>query len=265
MKRELDAYADLHSPVHRWEPRMRFIGLVAMIIAFSLVRSLALLPGMLVITLALYAIAHLPLLFLWKRLRSPGVFLLMMVVLLPFLSGSTVILQVGPLALRQEGLLDTALIVGKFISIMTVGLVLLGVAPFLTTVEAMRALGLPPLLADMTLFSYRYIYEIGDDLTTMQTAMGLRGFRTRHLGSRSFGALASLVGSILVRSYGQSERVYQAMTLRGYGHSSRSPDGNERITRRDVLMLALTLLVSSSLIAAEILFRRMGGQMGSGG
>lgn len=49
----------------------------------------------------------------------------------------------------------------------------------------MRALGLPAVLADMTLLSYRYIYEIGDDLETMETAMGLRGFRPRRPSGRA--------------------------------------------------------------------------------
>lgn len=259
MKLELDAYAHLDSPLHRWEPKARLIGLAKLILAFSFVQRLQLLPAMLAVTLVLYAVARLPLSFLWKRLRSPGFFLLVMALLLPFLSGSTVIMRIGPVALRREGLLDTVLIVGKFVSIMTVGLVLFGVAPFLNTIEAMRAMGLPPLLADMTLFSYRYIYDIGDDLATMQTAMGLRGFRARHLGSRSFGALASLVGSILVRSYEQSERVYKAMILRGYGQSSRRRDSNGRVRPRDVLMLALVLLVAVSFIGAEILLRQAGG------
>jgi energy-coupling factor transporter transmembrane protein EcfT len=49
----------------------------------------------------------------------------------------------------------------------------------------MRALGLPAVLADMTLLSYRYIYEIGDDLEAMETAMGLRGFRARRPRARA--------------------------------------------------------------------------------
>ena len=183
----------------------------------------------------------------------------MMTVLPPFLSGTTVILRLRPLAVRREGLLGTALLVGKFVSIMTLGLSLFGVAPLVTTVEAMRALGLASVLADMTLLSYRTIHEIGDDLARMQTAMTLRGFRAPHLSGRSRGVLASPAGSILVCSYEQLEQVYRGMTLRGYGQSSRPPDRDGRITRRDVLMLALTLLVSGSLIAAEILLRRMGG------
>lgn len=266
----LDEYAHLDSLLHRWEPRCRLIGLVALIFAFSFVRDLRLLPAMLAASFALYAVSRLPVSFLVKRLRFPGFFLLMMAVLLPFLSGQTVLLRIGPLALRQEGCLHLLLIVARFVSILTAGLVLFGVAPFLTTIKAMRALGLPPVLADMTLFSYRYIYEIGADLETMETAMGLRGFRARRFGRGAvtaplggdapplLGVLASLAGSILVRSYEQSERIYKAMVLRGYGRPVCSPDGFQ-VRPQDVAGLAVVILVAAGFVAAEILLRRFGG------
>jgi cobalt/nickel transport system permease protein len=147
----LDEYADLDSPIHRWEPRYKLAGLMALILAFSFVQDLRLLPAMLVVTALLYAVSNLPVSFLLTRLRYPGSFLLIVAILLPFLSGSTVLLYIGPLALRLEGCLELLRIVTKFASILTVGLVLFGTAPFLTIIKAMRALGLPPILADMTL------------------------------------------------------------------------------------------------------------------
>ena len=258
MKLLLDEYAHLDSPLHRWEPRCRLVAFIALIFAFSFVRDLRLLPAMVAASFALYAVSRLPVSFLLTRLRFPGFFLLMTAVLLPFLSGQTVIARLGPLALRQEGCLDLLLIVVRFVCILTAGLILFGTAPFLTTIKAMRALGLPPILADMTLFSYRYIYEIGDDLETMETAMGLRGFRPRRASGRALGVLASLAGSILVRSYEQSERVYKAMILRGYGQPTRSRD--EFQTRpRDVIALVAALLVAVGFIAVEILLRGFGG------
>jgi cobalt/nickel transport system permease protein len=254
----LDEHAHLDSQLHRWESKYKLVGLAALIFAFSFVQDLRLLPAMLAVTAALYAVSRLPFSFLMTRLRYPGFFLLFLAILLPFLSGRTVVLNIGPLALRQEGCLDLLLIVAKFVSILTTGLVLFGTAPFLTTIKAMRALGLPSILADMTLFSYRYIHEIGHDLETMEMAMGLRGFRTGRLGGRTLGVLASLAGSILVRSYEQSERVYKAMILRGYGRSPRPPaDASAR--SRDVIALIVALLVAAGFVAAEILLRGFGG------
>jgi len=264
VKLGLDEHAHLDSPLHHWETRYKLVGLMVLIFAFSFVQDLRLLPAMLVVTFALYSVSRLPLSYLLTRLRAPGFFLLIVAVLLPFLSGSTVILRIGSLALRQEGCLDLLLIVTKFVSILTTGLVLFGTAPFLAIIKAMRALGLPPVLADMTLLSYRYLYEIGDDLETMETAMGLRGFRARRSGRGGhkamplLGVLASLAGTILVRSYEQSERVYKAMVLRGYGHSPR-PRDEFQACPRDVVGLGGVLVLAAGFVAAEIFFRRFGG------
>ena len=136
MKLGLDEYAHLDSPLHRWEPKYKLVGLAVLVFAFSFVQDLRLLPAMLTVSFTLYIVSRLPLSYLLTRLRAPGFFLLIMAVLLPFLAGRTVILRIGPLALRQEGCLDLLLVVAKFVSILTAGLVLFGTAPFLTTIKA---------------------------------------------------------------------------------------------------------------------------------
>lgn len=260
----LDRYACLDSSLHRWDPRCKFVGLITLMFAFSFVQDLRLLPAMLAVTSGLYAASRMPLAFLLTRLRTPAVFVVVVATLLPFISGTTVIARIGPLILRQEGTVAMALIVVKFISILTISLVLFGTAPFLTTIKALQALGLPPILGDMTLLAYRYLYEIGNDLETMERAMGLRGFRARRFSSHTLDVLASLAGTMLVRSYEQSERVYKAMTLRGYGHSPRPRAQFHRMVCirahfRDWAGLAGVFLVAASFVAMEIWLRGLGG------
>ena len=254
----LDRYAHLGSPLHHWDPRCKLVGLITLMFAFSFVQDPQLLPAMLAVTSGLYAVSRMPLAFLLTRLRTPGIFVVVVAILLPFLSGTTVITRIGPLSLRQEGTVAMALIVAKFISILTISLVLFGTAPFLTTIKTLRALGLPPILGDMTLLAYRYLYEIGNDLKTMERAMGLRGFRARRPSSRVLDILASLAGTMLVRSYEQSERIYKAMTLRGYGHSPR-PRDQFQARPRDWVGLACVCLVAAGFVAMEIWLRGSGG------
>ena len=258
MRLGLDEHAHLDSPLHQWEPRHKLVGLVLLIFAFSFVRQVQLLPPMLGVALVLFVASRLPFSFLVTRMRVPSLFILAMVILVPFLSGRTVLWRLGPLAVRREGCLASLLIVTKFSAILTTGLVLFGTGPFLTTVKAMRSLGLPAVLADMTLLSYRYIYEIGDDLGTMETAMKLRGFPARRLSRRSLGVLASLTGSILVRSYERSERIYNAMVLRGYGHGPQWTDEFQACPV-DGIKLGVTCMVVASLVAAELFLRGFGG------
>jgi cobalt/nickel transport system permease protein len=222
----VETYIAGESWIHRWSPRLKLVSLGGLMFAFATVQNLALVPWMLGLTALLYGLSGLPIAFLRQRLSYPGLFILAVVVLLPLTVGETVVAQWGWLSLRAEGLQATALIVGRFLSILTLGFILLGTTPFLTLLGAMRGLGLPALLADMTLLAYRYLFEIAAMLATMQQAMRLRGFGHRpqrwgRVSRQTMQQLAMLAGNVLVRSYEQSERVYKAMRLRGYGYGQR--------------------------------------------
>jgi cobalt/nickel transport system permease protein len=249
----LDQYATLQSPLHRWDARFKLAGLLALIFAFSFVQDLRLLPLLLLITATLFLLSRLPARFLLSRLKYPGIFLLAAAIVLPLFSGSTELLRLGPLVVRQEGLLALLLVVVRFLCILTVGIVLFGSAPFLTTIKAMRALRLSPILADMMLLAYRYIFEIGRELGTMQTAMRLRHFDRGRLNPRALRTMAALAGTLLVRSYERSERIYKAMVLRGYGAgASGRAAAPFQADRRDIIALAGMLALALGIVVAQL-------------
>jgi cobalt/nickel transport system permease protein len=200
----------------RWEPRLKLLGMLFLVFAFAAVQDMWLLPLMLAIAMAIFILSTLPASYLASRMKLPGLFLLAMALVIPFFSGDTVLLKLGPLSLRQEGSLNMLLIAAKFFSIITVATVLFASTPIARLVGAMRAMGLPSLLADMLLFTHRYIHQLAADIQRARTAARLRGARIKSL--RSIRTMAYIVGSLLVRSHDQAERVFQAMTLRGYGN-----------------------------------------------
>ena len=257
MRLSLDRYAKLNSPVHRWEQRSKLVALMALIFAFAFVDQVILLPFMMVVTVLLYLASKLPLSFLLNRLRYPGLFIVIVILLVPFAAGETVLVQLGPFALKQEGLEAVLLIATRFLCILTITLVLFGTAPLMTSIKAMRSLRLPNVIVDMMLLAYRYLEEFGDTRTTMQRAMQVRGFKGDRFSFRTVNVLAGLAGSLLVRSYNRSERVYQAMRLRGYGRSLSSKDQGftndlSQANRTSRVAFWLTLFVASGFIAAEI-------------
>ncbi|WP_071516550.1 cobalt ECF transporter T component CbiQ [Geitlerinema sp. PCC 9228] len=264
MKLGLDDYAFLNSPVHQWEPRYKLVALLALIFAFAFVEDIRLVVPMLLVTGILVFCSQLPLSFIWRRLRYPGLVLVGMVALLPWVAGDTVLWQWGFLKFRLEGWLSLLLIASRFLAIVITSIVLLGSMPFLTTIQTLRSLGLPAILADMMLLSYRYLSELGDTLHAMNRAMHLRGFG-HNSGSffflpnfKEMRMLASLAGTLLVRSYEQAEQVYKAMRLRGYGcGGSVSPSrfakqhGNQG-NWGSAIALAMTLLVALGFVVAQI-------------
>ena len=256
----LDAYVYGSSIIHRWRPALKLVSLLLLMFAFATVHQLVLLLPMVGMTAVLYGLSRLPLKFLRQRLSYPGLFILAVVVLLPLTAGETVLWQWGWFSLRKEGIEAMVLVVCRFVSILTIGFILLGTTPFLTIIQTMRSLGLPVILADMTLLAYRYLYEIADTLSTMQQAMRLRGFgydkkRWFRISTRMVQQLATLTGSLLIRSYEQSERVYKAMRLRGYGHGVQPTVMSNPQKRRDSISLGLTAVVvtiAAGFVIAEI-------------
>jgi cobalt/nickel transport system permease protein len=235
----------------RWEVRHKLIGLLAIIFSFSYVRELTLLPLMIVVSAIIYTLSRLGFAYYWSRIRLPGLFLLMLALILPFGAGSTVLARIGPLALKLEGSLSVLLIVVKFLSIFALVLVLFAGTPLQKLVGALRSLGLPALLAEMLIFTNRYIYQLLADLRQTQVAAGLRGFTGRSV--KALKPLAYIVGTLLVRSYNQSERVFQAMTLRGYGEESLVLRV-EQVRPLDRLILAVALLLAIGFVFLQLFF-----------
>lgn len=229
MHLHIDEYAHLDSAIHRWNPRAKFISLFALIIAFSLVQDLRFVPLMLAVTAVLFGMSRLPFGFLISRLRYPGVFLGALIVILPFFTGNpdNIVFELGVLSVKAEGLTYMLLVVSRFIAILTVSLVIFGTTTFLTTVYTLRSMGIPSIMADMLLLTVRYVFDIADTLVRMQRAMRLRGFQMSRLDGKSISRMVSLIASLLIRSYEQSERVYKSMRLRGYGIAK---DTDEEIT-----------------------------------
>lgn len=217
MKLALDRYAYLESPIHRWQQVYKLVGLLSLIFAFSFIQSIALLPVIAIVAAVLYWLSRLPYSYLRSRLRYPGWFILAVVSLIPFTVGKTVIWQWGWLSLRQEGCQTAVVIVTRFLCILTVSIVLFGTAPFLQSIKALRSLGFPEAIVDMTLLSYRYLEDLGETLSRMQRAVRLRGFKHQQINRRQLEVTASLIGSLFVRSYERSDKIYHAMILRGYG------------------------------------------------
>ncbi len=232
----------------RWETRLKVPGLLILIFAFAFISNLVLLIPLLLCAATVYILSGLPFGYLMARFRLPGFFLLVLALILPFWSGQTELWQFGPLALRLEGLLELLLIAVKFTAIISVAVALFATTPLSQLTLALRTIGMPWLLTDLLLFTHRYLFQLAGDLQRMRTAALMRGFQGSSLASLK--PLAYITGSMLVRSHDQAERVFQAMTLRGYGNTSL-PLPAFRPAYLDYLFLAAAVLLSAGFLLAQ--------------
>lgn len=206
--------------IHRWRPLPKLLGLLALMVAFAAIQRLALLPVIGVVAVGLWGISGLPWRLWLRRLAGPGVLVTGLILVLPFWLGETVIWRWGSLAVRWEGIAMVLRTGGRLGAIFTLSLLLLETTPLMELLAALRRLGIPDLLLELAWLTHRYLQELGSQWQHMRRAAQLRGWRPGGSLKQDLPFLASLLGTLLVRSYERSERVYQALRLRGYGQGA---------------------------------------------
>jgi cobalt/nickel transport system permease protein len=126
----------------------------------------------------------------------------------------------------KEGLEAVLSILAKsWLSVMA-AVILTATTPAVELLRAMRALGLPRLLVATVSFMYRYLFVIGEEALRLMRARDSRSARLpgqKAGGSLTWRAkvLGNMVGSLFLRTYERSERVYAAMQARGYDGEPR--------------------------------------------
>lgn len=81
-------------------------------------------------------------------------------------------------------------------------------------VAGLERLRMPRIVTAIMGFMVRYVEIVVSEISRMRRAMRARGYRPRWLGS--VGAIGSSLGALFVRSFERGERVFLAMTARGY-------------------------------------------------
>ncbi len=131
-------------------------------------------------------------------------------------------LDLGPLRLTvmEEGLIRVLTIIGKSWLSIQVALVLAFTTPFHELVDGLRGLRMPRILVAIIGFMYRYLAVMSDEASRMLRARASRSAQgeggaggSLRWRARTTGAL---VGSLFLRAYERSERIYAAMQSRGF-------------------------------------------------
>lgn len=183
-----------------------------------------------------------------RRLRGPALLSLSLMVVLPLTLGHTVLAEIGPVAVRREGVQVGALMAVRLVSIVAVTLALLAsLSPF-QLVAALRGLGVPALMADIALLTLRYLDEVSAELRRTRLARRLRGGRD---GWRALPDHAALLANTLIRAQARADRLWAAMRLRGYGTGLAAPVAP--LQARDGVAVAAAVLAALGLLWLDTL------------
>lgn len=215
---ELDRAVAGTSPIHRADPRLKFVAVVATILAISLL-PVGAFAALGIMWLALTTASLVAGLGAWRLSRGGVIAAPFLLAALPlvFVRPEDPIASVGPMTISGEGLRIFATVAAKSWLSVQAALLLSFTTPFHDLIDALRDLRLPRILVAIIGFMYRYLAVLGDEAGRM-----LRARSARSAGSSGGGiawrarVTGQMVGTLFLRSYERSERIYAAMQARGF-------------------------------------------------
>lgn len=183
------------------------------------------------ILLAIAVFSSLPLSPLFKRSLVIIPFVVVVAAFLPFFGkGETV--EVFNIHLRVEGVERFCDVVMKaFLSVFCAA-ILVEATEFQDLIKGFEKLKLPTIMVVLISFTYRYSSVILEEAKRMKRARDARSTGGSFIWQMK--TLGNILGQLFIRSYERSERVYQAMALRGFTGEIKTLN-TIRLARKDVV------------------------------
>ncbi|MBS7249233.1 MAG: cobalt ECF transporter T component CbiQ [Candidatus Freyarchaeota archaeon] len=245
----------IDSPVHRLDPRVKLLSLVAIIFCAVALENAVFFGALLVLLLVLVLISRIPLkLYLAKASFIP-LFSLIIVLPIPFIvSGNplTFIHLYGYtyLTVSFEGLYRAIVFVLRVWVATGSAILLISTTKFSSIVMALRKLGVPEIFASLLLITYRYIFLFAGEALFMVQARNMRSFGKESILQR-IRVVGQMIGSLFIRAYERGEQVYYAMLSRGYTGKMDS-FRSQKMKKKDAAFLALVLALVFVLIFVDL-------------
>lgn len=261
----LDPYRPGYSPVHALDARIKLVLTLAFILTAALTPAGAWPVYILLLALALGVeiLSELGVGYVLKRAVLALPFVLAALPVVFTLPGKPLFsLMLGPWAL-------TATLPGveRFVSIalkswvsVQAAIVLASTTEFPDLLMAMRALRIPRLLVSIFGLMWRYLFVLADEVIRLMRARISRSGEADRADLKPGGSViwraritGGMAGSLFLRAFERSDRIYMAMLARGYDGEARS-EPLQRLSSASWITLALGMLLLSSLLVFALLF-----------
>lgn len=230
----LDPYQERGSPIHRLDARVKFILAIAFILTLALTPTGAWPVYILMLSLivAVEALSEIGIGYVQKRAALAIPFVLAALPLIFTLEGPVLAqfsLGSWTIKLYQPGLERFISITLKSWISVQAAIILASSTPFPDLLSAMRAVGIPRLLVAIFGLMWRYLFVLADETLRMIRARSARSGHSDQPGLKTGGSIAwrarvtgAMAGSLFLRAFERSDRIYVAMLSRGYNGEVRS-------------------------------------------
>lgn len=209
--RPLDTYTGRESPVHRLDARAKILAfLCLMVISVSTPPGAPwCFGGYFAVLMALLVVSQVPVGQAFRRSLAIIPFVAMTAAFIPFVHPAGAGLGVSGVGM----LLFCSVLAKAYIGVWCV-ILLSATTPFPKLLEGLEQLKVPKLLILLAGFTYRYLFVLVDEALCMKRARDSRAYGGRRLWHAK--VIGHMVGTLFLRSYHRAERVYVAMTSRGF-------------------------------------------------
>lgn len=255
----LDPYRAGTSPIHALDPRIKLVLALAFILTTSLT-PVGAWPVYLLLLAIVLSVEILSEIGVGRVLKRSALALPFVLAALPlaFSMGAqklfVVPLGFGELTVFAEGLERFASIaVRSWISVQ-VAIVLATTTSFPDLMLAMRAIRVPRLLVSIFGLMWRYIFVMADEAQRLMRARESRSAVVARPGLKAGGSIGwrarvtgGMAGNLFVRSLERGDRIYSAMSARGYDGEVRTL-GLPRVSPGEWYLLFAGILVLLGLL-----------------
>ena len=249
--------------LQRLEPRVKLLGLLALVVTAAFLRTIPVLLVLYALTLVLAALSRL----------SVGFFIMRVWLFVPIFTGIVLIpatLSVvtegdvvltlwhwhgHPQGFTSQGLTSAALVVSRVAASISLVVLLTLTTPWTKLLASLRALGVPKMFILVIGMAYRYLFLLLTSVTDMYEARASRTIGAEKHDKKARAFVSASAGALFGRTMAMSEEVHQAMTARGYR-------GNAKVLAQPRPALAdLAFGIAVALLAAGLLIgeRMLGG------
>jgi cobalt/nickel transport system permease protein len=261
----LDPYQYRRSPIHSQDARVKFVLAIAFILTTAITP-----PGawpvyilLLAIILAVEILSELGVGYVLRRSMLALPFVLAAFPIIFTLKGPPLFtLDIGQwtITATQTGL-ERFISIGlkSWISVQA-AIVLSASTTFPELMVAMRAVKVPRLLVAVFGLMWRYLFVMADEVLRLLRARAARSGHSERTDLKPGGRLTwrarvagGMVGSLFLRAFERSDRIYMAMVARGYDGEVRS-FALPRLAAADWIILWSSLTLLFILLISGVLF-----------
>jgi cobalt/nickel transport system permease protein len=208
-------YFEGDSLIHRLDPRVKILVTLVFTVFMAVSESFPVMWSGLVLSVLLAWVAGLPGDAVMRRLFRLNAFMLFLWLVLPWSMAGGVVWRLGPLAVTREGIRLASAITLKGNAIVLAYTALLGTSELASIGHALAHLRVPVKLANLFLFTVRYVDVLHHEYERLVTAMRARCFRPRPT-MHTYRSVGYLIAMLLTGSLDRSDRIVAAMKCRGF-------------------------------------------------